>query len=96
MVAAHIESEWALPRENTQLAVEFLSKFASSLFGANTFEIHIRFVPDDAAFMSPAHGRDSVFVDVNLPATVGYSLLAFEVRPPSLMCHSSGALRNAI
>jgi hypothetical protein len=39
----------------------------------------VRFVPADAAFMSPAHGRDTVFIDVNLPATLGYSLQAFEV-----------------
>jgi hypothetical protein len=79
VVAAHVESEWALPIEKTNEAVAWISENLDRLFGSNTVEIHVRFVPKDGAYLSPAHAGDSVYIDANLPSTLGFSLEPFYV-----------------
>lgn len=81
VVARHIESEWALPIENTQEAVKWISENMEEAFGNNAFEVHVRFVPADGAHLSPAHGRETVYIDINITVTIGYSLEPFYVRP---------------
>lgn len=66
LIAAHFESEWALPHSKLHSVVQHLTNHREELFGRSVVEIHIRFTPSDSARLSPANGKDTVWVDVNV------------------------------
>ncbi|RUS13064.1 hypothetical protein BC937DRAFT_86409 [Endogone sp. FLAS-F59071] len=67
LIAAHFESEWALPHSKLHSVMQHLTKDREEFFGRSVVEIHIRFSPADSARLSPANGKDTVWVDVNVP-----------------------------
>jgi L-gulono-1,4-lactone dehydrogenase len=73
------EMEVALPREAGRDAVEAILAFVERRRLPITFPLEIRFVAPDDALLSPAHGRESVYVAAHVPAGRPHEPLLREV-----------------